>query len=343
MSLREVLALANEYLREYLRYWWLIALVMLISGLTTGYFAYGKSANYFSDVTFIVNQENGGGGGLGSILGEFGLGGGGGDGEINSKRLLAMAESPVIIYDVLLDSVEVNGRRGLLANFLVEEYDLVERWKLEAGTQFREAIPLEMTPQEVRLLRSIHQFVVKGDEGLLRFDYDGDTGFIHIKSQSVNEQLSYLLSRNTYEKLSAFYIEENVGASRASVEILRFKGDSLRTALKNAEFKLAALQDSEMMIMRERDLLKRVDLNRQIQLLGLAYGEVIRNLETASFALSTKTPYFKLINQPLLPLRQLYPPALKNTLLGVIVGGFFAGFFITVRKFLRDVLRNTEE
>jgi hypothetical protein len=339
MSLREVLVLAREYLREYLRYWWLIGLVVLVAGLTTGYINYTKPAPYFADVTFIVNQENSSKGGLGNILGQFGLGGGGGGGEVNINRLLAMAESQVIIQEVLLDSVEIDGQRGIMGNFLVEEYDLDERWKLVDSVRLAHQLPGEMSPREVQLLRSLHQFVVKGKEGVLQFSHDEATGFIHVKSLATNEQLCYLLSKNTYEKLSAFYIEENVGSSRRSVEMLRFKGDSLQAALKAAEYRLADLQDTKLMIMRERDRLKQVELSRQVQLLSLAYGEVIRNLETASFALSTKTPYFKLINRPLLPLVQLYPPALKNTILGFLVGGIITIFLLTVRKFLLDVLK----
>lgn len=341
MSLREVLELGWEYVREYLKYWWLILLVMLVSGFTTGYFAYNKPAAYISDVTFIVNGEGSGKGGLGTILGEFGLGGGGGN-EVNMNRLLAMAESQVIIHGLLLDSVEIDGRWDIMGNFLVEEYNLGELWLLGDSIRLEHQIAEEMGPREVRLLRSLHQFLVKGEEGILRFNHEDDTGFIHIISLSTNEQLCYLLSKNTYERLSAFYVEENVGSSRRSVQMLSSKGDSLKAELKAAEYQLAAIQDSKLMIMRERDRLKIADLSRQIQILSLAYGEVIRNLETASFALSTKTPYFKLVNRPLLPLGQLYPPALKNTVLGFIVGGVVIVFFLTVRKFLLDALKKED-
>ena len=72
-----------------------------------------------------------------------------------------------------------------------------------------------------------------------------------------------------------------------------------------------------------------MQFNRKIQILSLAYGEIIRNLETAKFTLSTKTPFFQLVDEPFKPLLKMKANPIKNGIkggaLGVIIGFVLVG------------------
>ncbi|MEL6276275.1 MAG: Wzz/FepE/Etk N-terminal domain-containing protein, partial [Bacteroidota bacterium] len=118
ITLKELILKIQEYF-WYLwgKKWWIIA-AGLIGGAIGFYRAWTTPLTYTAELTFMVNEDDGANaGGVGAILGQFGLGGGA-TSEYNLDKILALSRSRRIIREVLFDSVEINSEADLIANHI---------------------------------------------------------------------------------------------------------------------------------------------------------------------------------------------------------------------------------
>ncbi len=339
IPLKDLLLIIGEYLRESLRYWWLCLLLGVLVGGYLGWKARSTKMTYVAPMTFALNNASGGGG-VGSLLGQFGFDTGGGS-SASPDKILALAKSQKILHDLLLDSVVVDGQSDRIANHLIEVYDLPEEWQLTGDPQkiIREEIE-EMKKEERSLLKRLHSFVLSDVHNIIRINSDVKTDIIRVTAQTLNEDLSLAITRNLYDKLSSFYTQESTGSSRASVEKLRYKADSVAAALAAAEYQLATALDTRLDIQQQRGLLRQAQLDRQVQILSLSYAEILRNLETADFALSSRTPFFQTIDIPFTPLYRDKPNWKLQLIYGGVGGVFLGILLISLLKFYRSVMAN---
>ncbi|MGB3548226.1 MAG: hypothetical protein WBA17_14725, partial [Saprospiraceae bacterium] len=296
ISIREVILLIQDYLRVAWQRAWVIVLAAVLVGGYWAYDAYTTPLQYEAKLTFLINDQKGGGG-LTSILGQFGLGGG--EGEFNLNKIIALANSRGIAGTVLLDSLEIDGRNDLIANHLLREHELVDAWELEdsdePGPYLITTANLDSLSQRQRRVMNQLYFYLTGPEGepLVKTSSDETTNILKIVSQSRNEALALALSELLYEHLSEFYIEQTTGGSRRTVDKLQEKADSVLALLNGSEYSLAKTKDSRLGIIQSVTRVRETQLYRDVQIYSTMYGEVLKNLETASFALSTQTPFFK--------------------------------------------------
>jgi len=337
IPLRDLLLIVGDYLREGLRYWWVCIIAGLLVGGYLAWDAKNTPLTYVAPITFVLN-DNSGGGGVGSLLGQFGLDSGGGTGATPDK-ILALAKSQKIIHSVLLDSVLVDDQSDRIANHFLRVYHLPAEWELKDGEQsIRNGAIAAMSEKEKSLLKRLHQFVLHEDNGILRINAEKKTEIIKVTVTTLNEDLSLALATNIYDKLSLFYTKESTGSSRASVDKLRYKADSVAAALSAAEYQLATTMDTRLDIQQQRGLLRQAQLDRQVQILSLSYAEILRNLETADFALSSRTPFFQTVDVPFTPLYQDQPSWKLQLVYGCLGGGFFGFLLVCVLKFYRSVM-----
>ena len=279
----------------------MIAIVALISAASFGLYAYFQERTFNAELTFMVNSEDSGGsmGGVTSLLGQFGLGGGGG-GEYNLDKIVALGKSRRIIQRVLLDSALIGEKDDLIANHLIQRYDFHEEWKDADNAElhgflFTTGDPAAFDRTANGVVKSLYSFMIgnpsKGEEGLMRLDYEEETGILRLRVQSLKESLSIIICEKLYEALSEFYILQSTEKQRFTYNKLQAKVDSLRNELNATEYRLARFQDQSMNVFRRQELLEQSRLARESQILTIMYGEAIKNLETANFLLKDATPF----------------------------------------------------
>ena len=338
IPLREVFLTVGDYLRWILRHWYLPLLLGLAYGAYRAYVAREAHTDYYAQLTFVLNEESNRGGGVGGLLGQFGLGGAA-TGGTTPEKIIALARSRKLLNDLLLDSISVDGRSDRLANHLIGAYDLVEEWELrEDQRAIIHGTIAAMTEREKALLKRMYSFLGREVQPLLRVSSDEDTGILTISAVSRRQDISMAVAYGLYDRLSRFYTEESTGNARATVQRLSAKADSVAGVLTTAEYELARLMDSRLGTLQRSNLVRQAQLQRQVGLLNLTYTEVLRNLETASFALSTRTPFFQTIDLPFTPLYNDEPDWRREGLLGVLLGAVLGGVVLTGIKFYRDVM-----
>lgn len=338
IPLRDIFLTIGDYLRAGLRFWWVLLLAGLAFAAWRGWKAKQEEPLYSATLTFVLNEDSGRPA-AGGILGQLGLGGGGGAGT-SPDKITALAKSQKIIHGLLLDTVVIDGVADRMVNHVIATYRLVDEWLLPEGRRMIRNGTLEtMTEKEKSLLKKMHFFLLSEEEEIITFGSNEDTGILSLKVKSRKQDLSLALSYGMYDRLSAFYTKESTGNSRATVQRLRVKSDSVGAALSAAEYQLAALMDTRLGAMQRRDLVRQAQAERRVQLLNLTHAEVLRNLETASFALSTQTPFFQTVDVPFSPIRGFQPDWQKSALTGLAIGAFLGFLLIAAFKFYRDVMQ----
>lgn len=339
VSIREVILVLQSYLVNGLRRWlWLL----VGAALGAAYFAWSatqRTVSYEASTTFVVSKAQGGGGGLGSVLGQIGLGGGGG--ENNFYRVMNFATSRQLIYRLLLDTVSVDGAQDLMVNHLIDAYHLDEELQLQEGYGLTHLSASEIDSLSIKeraLLKMMYGFVTMDKSNPVQKRIDEVTDMLTLVVKTPNEDLSLELVEGLYNSLEAFYKLESTGQSQATVTRLQEKSDSLLTELNRAEYQLATFNDTQMGLMSNRDMLRVNQLNRKIQLLSVAYGELMRNLETAKFTLSTQTPYFQAVDVPFKPLRRINPNPVNDGLMGALYGTVAALVLVSMFHFYQQVM-----
>jgi uncharacterized protein involved in exopolysaccharide biosynthesis len=116
ITLKELILKIQEYWQEILKNWKLIFLIIIPFVAFFLIKAFLTPATYSAQLTFMVNEDEGGGGfgGVSAILGQFGFGGGG-QSSYNLDKILELSRSRKIIQMALFEKVNIDGKKGLLS------------------------------------------------------------------------------------------------------------------------------------------------------------------------------------------------------------------------------------
>ena len=276
---------------------------------------------------------------MGSILGQFGLGGGGS--EYNLEKMLHLAESQKMIFATLVDSVDLDGNANLIGNHIIRIYNLEEEWgyseKGETAQLPHDEFSDYSRDDRKLMLRLYRRLLDRNEGALLSTSSDSGTGILEIKSSTLNEDLSLALTERLYAHLSNFYILESTGNNRATIKRLEAKADSIGILLNTKEYALAQTRDRGAGLIRQRDQVRQAQLQREVGMLTLAYGEVLQNLERASFALGNNTPFFQVIDAPFTPLPRVQTDWRTALIGGGFLGGFLVAVVLSAVKFVGDM------
>lgn len=342
LSLVVLVAKAKEYFREVLRFWWLVLLVGAIFGGLMGYFAHGKSTEYSAELTFMVNESgsSGANAGVSAVLGQFGLGGS----DSNLDKVVALAESRFMAQKMLFAKASCNGTTDFIANHLMNAHGLYEIYNInpnESGQVFtHDSLPAFTVEEKKVFLRLYRALKLNGDQGfpLLEVSYFKSSGLFTFQATSRNEDLSIAIVENLYKNLEKYYVSQATQQQQINVDRLEAKVDSLQQELTDKEFQLARLQDRSAGLFQQTGRVQQGQLNRQVQILSVAYGESVRRLETTRFLLNNATPVFTPVDFPLGPIPPKSESKITAAIIGGLIGGIITVLFLVTRKLFSDAL-----
>lgn len=345
VSIKELVLRIKDYWIELLRKWWLVLLIASVFSVIFLYRSYKTSTVYQANISFMINDDDGGGG-LASIVGSFGFDIGGKSADFNQDRIVALASSEKIVHPVLKDSAIVGGKNDLIANHIIEYYELQKFWRdngrIEELFDFKFSAP-DVNPNDrvaQTALNQCYRYVVGGKEltHLTACSYDENTGIMFLKTSTVSEELSLAITNRLYDELSNFYILQQTEPQIKSLTTLKMKADSLQRLLEEKEMTLASLRDANRNVVLNKYQLREARLQREIPAYVQQYAQVLQNLESADFILRNKTPFFQVIDRPNYPLKKISVSRFSALFTGGITGAVLAILFIIGRKVFKDAM-----
>jgi hypothetical protein len=347
LTLRDLIARLREYGTEIRRQWRIMLLFCLPFLCWQGYTYLHTPTRYAAGLTFMVNEDEGGRlSGITGLLGSFGMAAGG---ENNFDRILELAKSMRIMREVLLTPIEINGQKDYIANHLIRiENVQQEKWsKKSIGGEEPALKNFLFTKHQVdsfnRLeqsaLKSLYGIVLGGEKerGLFGTQLNQDAGIMSLSLSTRSEELSIKMLEQIFNTLSAFYIAKTIEKNKMTYEIVQTKADSIRALLSGTEYRQATFEDRSHSLLSQTDKVPMQRFSRDKQMLLLMYGEAIKNLEVADFALQSKTPYIQAIDMPFPPIKATPPSKKTALLLGLGLGLLVGGLWVVGRKMVREV------
>ncbi len=346
ITLKELIEKIQEYALEVWKNWKIVLLVCAIFLAYKIYDALTDIPQYSAELTFMVNEDDGGGfGGINAVLGQFGLGKRGG-GKYNLDKILELAKSRRIVQMILFEKGTINEKTDFYANHLIEEYKYREKWAEDEDTRYLADFRFthdsleQFTDVENMIFKNLYS-LIKGSEdevGILITDYNKDTGIMNLKFKTSSPGLSLQLCNVLYDKLSKYYIEKTIEKQQTTYRIIKSKADSLGTLAKASERAWARFKDSNRGLWTATAELKELQLKKDVEMYNVMHLEALKNLEFADFSLRNKTPFVQLIDAPIAPLSPSQKSLILSAIIGLILGGMIAVSFIIARKLYRDVM-----
>ncbi len=354
ITLKELILKIQEYWSELWKYKWWIIICGFLVGLFMGLRAYTTKPTYTANLTFMVNDDDGNSsvGGIGAILGSFGLSGAGGKGKHNLDKILSLSKTRKISQNALFEVVDMEGNNTFLANHIITYKDSIGEWCKKPFYGFwlkdSELKDYSFSHDSIRLfekldnqaLMVLHSIIIgsKNNPGMISSSYDEETGIMQLTSTSKNPTLSLNLTKKIFQSIHEYYVKKSVEKQRYTYDLVKEKTDSIQFQLSADEYSLANLKDTQRAIFQNKDNLFEMRLKGKIKMGYAALGKALENLEIADFSLKNKTPFIQTIDEPLLPISPEKPSFVKSAIISGFLGGFLLIIFIILRKILRDTL-----
>jgi hypothetical protein len=346
ITLQEIISKFVEYVKEVSRNWKKVLLLTIVFSAYWGYNAYKTPITYIAELTFMVNEDEGGFGGAGaasSILGSLGLGAGQ---EYNLDKILELSKSSRIINESLLNYGEVDGNKDLFINHFIRVYNLSDgEWSKDKclGNSFRfSQVEFDkLNSCELKALKIIYKKIIgdnKGAIGLLKAVSNRNSSIMEMQLTTKSEDLSIKFLNEIYLNLGNFYVKKSIEKQKFTYEVIINKADSLKRLLSNKESSKAKFDDSNRGLISEYSRVPSQRLVRDVSMLNIMYAEAIKNAEVADFAIKSKVPFIQSIDIPFAPLTPNKASLISSLIIGSIIGFIIGTLLVVINKVVEKAL-----
>ncbi len=354
LSFRDIVLLVRTHFSEYLRRWLVVLSGGLLAGLSLGVYAWLSPPQFTGQLTYMLADNPSGR--SGSFLSEFSsLLGVSAPGAQTYAQLTEISKSFSLVSEVLLEKATIGGQEDYLANHLIraEKFhetlwapsDLDEdRGFTLSNFYFTRTALDSFTRQEQVAIKSMYNALLglpAGRDQLLNCDYNDETGIMTLSFTSRNEALAAVFPQKLFATLSDFYLRTSTEVQARTLDLVSAKTDSLRRILEGRERSLAQFQDKDNTLLFQEDRLPGVRYERERQMVGLMYGEAVKNREIADFALKNSMPALQVIDRPYSPLSASRKNPLIFAVLGSVLGAFLVCLYLSLRLLWREALQKT--
>lgn len=342
ISLKEFILKIIVWYRYLLSKWLVIISLGALGGILGFAYASYKKPVYIATTTFVL-EENDKGGGLGQYgaiasLAGIDLGGGGG-GIFQGDNIMELYKSRIMVENTLLSTIKYKGQEQLLIDRYIQLNKFRESWNkdpllknvdfhLKGGQKFTRAQD-SLLGVFVNDIAKNYLFVSKPDKKL---------GIISVDVKSNDELFAKLFNDQIVKNVNDFYVRTKTKKSLANLEILQHQTDSVRNVLNGAIYNSAAVADATPNLNPTRQVLRapaqRSQYNAEANKAILS--QLLQNLELSKIALRKETPLIQVIDEAIFPLKKEKLGKAK----GIIVGGIFAGIITVILLLIRKSLMN---
>ncbi len=346
ISLKELVLKIKEWYQFLLTQWKLIILAGMIGGLIGFTYAFFQKPTYKAVLTFALEEEKSGGGGLSGALGlasSLGIDLGSSAGSaFSGANLMELMKSRKLVEKTLLSPISVNGKILSLADYYLEFNEAKKSWDekpLLKGLQFPvDADRTKFSLQQDSILKNIATGLVKADVAVSQ--KDKKISIISIEVNSTNELFAKTFCESLAFETSEYYVEIKSKKARMNVEILQHQTDSIRAELNSAIAGVAAASDNvfnlnmAMNVKRTPGARRQVDVQANTAMLT----SLVTNLEMSKMALRKETPLIQVIDKPIFPLEKEKVGKLKSLILGGFLAGFLTVLFLVFSSLYKKLI-----
>ncbi|MFM1754722.1 MAG: hypothetical protein RLZZ236_1661 [Bacteroidota bacterium] len=345
ITLKELLYKAKEWYSYLLSQWKIIMLAGLLGaaiGLTYSIF---KKPIYTATLSFALEDEKSGGGGLGGALGlasSLGLDlGGGSGGAFSGANLSELFKSRSMVEQTLMQPVLKGTDTISLAELYIRTQEWRDEWEDKPKLKAIQFPPLTkrkyFTREHDSIMGEMYEDLSK--TSLTVAQKDKKISIITMDVQSVDETFAKVFSETLAKQVSKFYVETKSKKARMNMAILQHQTDSIRAELNGAITGVAVANDNTFMLNPALNVNRAPSAKRQVDVQAntAILTELVKQTELAKVTLRKETPLIQVIDRPILPLPKEQLGKAKGILLGGVLAGFLTLFVLLFRLVLNKI------
>ena len=349
ISLKELIQKLGEWWRYLLSKWILIVFCALVGGGIGLLYAFTTKPEYKAVVTFALEEDKQGGGGLSGALGlasslgiDLGTSAGG---AFSGANLIELMKSRKMVHKTLLSSCYVNNTQLVLANQLLAITKLDKALANKSSIYQNFSFPLNARQENFSIQQDSVLFLLYDklfESNILSvFQKDKKVSIITVEVNAINELFSKAFAENLVTNVSEFYIETKSKKAKNNVAILQRQADSIRNELNLAITGVAITSDNTfnlnpaLNVNRIPSTKKQIDVQANTAILT----QLVTNLEMAKVTLLRETPLIQLIDRPILPLKKDKPGKAKSLLMGGLLAGILTALYLILMKMLKQLIQ----
>lgn len=346
LLLKDVLKKVKEIADYFFSHWKIILTAGAIGGGLGIAYSYSKKPIYTATLSYVLEDENSGGGlgGALSLAGTLGLGVGsnGGGGVFSGSNLTELFKSRNMVEKTLLTPVKVEGKEISLAEMYIQINKWRDSWNTQPKYNTIQFLPNSDRKKFTRVQDSILGVIYNSlsKSSLSVEQKDKKTAITSIEVASGNELFSAYFCEALARQVGKFYVETKSRKARINMEILYRQTDSIRGELNRAISGVALANDNTFMLNPAHNIQRAPSSRRQVdvQTNTAILAELVKQSELAKVTLRKETPLIQVIDRPILPL----PKEKFGKTKGLFIGGFLAVFmamiFLLFKKLFSGVM-----
>jgi uncharacterized protein involved in exopolysaccharide biosynthesis len=302
-------------------------------------YALYSDKKYTAELTFVVEDQQQGGGALGSMTGiasQFGFDiGGSSSTTFSQNNILEFLKSRGVVEAALMQNRKVNKIEDLLIEHYLHLNKIKDLWKAD-----KDLSPVsfhgKLTQDNDSVSGGIWKNIIE-DKLVVELQSD-EANIINLSYTSVDDEFAKMFVETLIEQMSKMYISHQTAQSSNTLDFLSSRADSVFIELEMAEEEFAKVKDINQRIVKASGRLKELQLMRNVEVLNTMYLEIVKNLEISKLTLLNQTPIIQIIDKPILPLQVEENSKTFLGLLAAFLGGFLSLAFFVFRKLFKDAL-----
>lgn len=346
INLGDLFSKLGEYRRHLVRKWWVILIAAILLAIGLRFYIIWKKELYTSHTDFAVKGVEGEStSSLASLASSFGIGISTGS-EFTNEYFQGIIKSRSLIKQALLqiDTMSVikheAPKADYLCNFYIEMYPRWAKKKKVKDFRITHGSFDSLTRYEDSVLSVLYDEITDAD---LTVEYDDEVGMNQLEFSSTSYEFSSAFASYLANAASSFYINSQIENEVTTVNLIKNRADSIRSAMEAKENMLAGVQDRSAFTIKASGLLTQGRLLRDIELLNVEYATTYSQLELAKFDMKNKTPLVTLIDTPKHSTVKDKEQTTLFMIIGFVLGAVLCSFVLLIRKYVKDSLNETRQ
>lgn len=343
-AIKELILGIKNWFRLLAGKWMLLCIAAIGGGIIGLLIAISTKPKYESRITFVLEDSKSAGGlsAYAGVAAQFGIDLGGGSGGVfQGDNILLLLKSKLLVRKALLSKYDENGSKSL-ADIYLEIGGLNEKWKSKtrlANIKINPFLPEKKMKYSIlqdSVIEVIYEKII--EENLKVEKIDKKLSFIEVNCVTKDELFSKFFVEKLVSEATDLYILTKTKRSKANVEKLSARADSLERLMNAKTYYVANSQDLNLNPVRKMGTVNTELASRDRLILQTIYGEVVKNLEVAKMTLSQETPIIQIIDSPNLPLHKIEFKLVKSSFLGLFITSFLFIIIITIQGFYKNIM-----
>tara|TARA_B100000900_G_C20600934_1_gene725569 strand:- start:4190 stop:5263 length:1074 start_codon:yes stop_codon:yes gene_type:complete len=346
IRLKDIILKVQELKSELLSSWKVVFITSFLFTVLGFLYSINKQAIYKAELNFVLEDDSGGGGMLSQYSGlasQFGFDlGVSKSSTFTESNILELLMSRRVVEEALLAEVSIDGKKDILINYHIDFNNYREKWS-EKVPGIKTLVYHHHDRNRFTILQdSVLRLAWKNlTEQNVKVQLNDDSNIISVICQSKNELFAKLLVEELVAEVKEYYTYTQTAKARNTLDFIQNRADSVLNELKLAEFSYARHKDSNFGVMRAEGLLEELRLKREVEILNVMYGEIIKNLEISKVTLLNQKPLINVIDFPRFPLEVFFFTKFQALVLFGFLGAILASIYIICAFLIRGALETS--